>query len=277
MEYLQQASDITIVIYIVSSMVLVGLSQPFADVMLPLKDVRLVLRLLLVNFVAAPLLAFLLVRFIPLQPAHETGLLLLGCAAGAPFIPKLAEVAGGNIAQAVAVMVLLMLGTIFFLPFALPWIMPGLTADPMSIAKPLVFLLFLPLTLGFVFNKQGHRALPFLRKFTSFAFVLLITLLIGANLESLWATIGSFAIGTYALFVFLLVMLGYLFAGLEARRRDVFALASGQRNTSAALVVAVENLHDPAVAVMVIVGAIVGLVVLLAVSRYFRFVASKSI
>jgi BASS family bile acid:Na+ symporter len=39
------------------------------------------------------------------------GLLLLGTAAGAPFLPKLAQIAKGNLAFAVGLMVLLMVVT----------------------------------------------------------------------------------------------------------------------------------------------------------------------
>ena len=52
-------------------------------------------------------------------------LLLLGCAAGAPFLPKLAELAKGNLAFAVGVMVLLMVTTVVYLPIVLPLLLPG--------------------------------------------------------------------------------------------------------------------------------------------------------
>ena len=48
------------------------------------------------------------------------GLLLLGCAAGAPFLPKLAELAKGNLAFSVGAMVLLMVVTVGYLPLVCP-------------------------------------------------------------------------------------------------------------------------------------------------------------
>jgi predicted Na+-dependent transporter len=66
-----------------------------------------------------------LCRLLPLQPAHAIGLLLLGGAAGAPFLPKLAEISGGSLAYSVALMVLLTVGSIVFMPLALPFIVPG--------------------------------------------------------------------------------------------------------------------------------------------------------
>jgi BASS family bile acid:Na+ symporter len=55
-----------------------------------------------------------------LSPAHAAGLLLLGGAAGAPFLPKLAELARGDLAFSVALMFLLTAGTVFFLPLLNP-------------------------------------------------------------------------------------------------------------------------------------------------------------
>jgi hypothetical protein len=43
------------------------------------------------------------------------GLLLLGCAAGAPFLPKLADLAKANLGFAVGAMVLLMVVTVVYL------------------------------------------------------------------------------------------------------------------------------------------------------------------
>ena len=48
------------------------------------------------------------------------GLLLLGLAAGAPFLPKLAQISKGNLAFAVGLMVLLMVITVGYLPSCCP-------------------------------------------------------------------------------------------------------------------------------------------------------------
>ena len=53
------------------------------------------------------------------------GLLVLGCAAGAPFLPKLAELAKGNLAFSVGAMVLLMVVTVGYLPVVMPLLLPG--------------------------------------------------------------------------------------------------------------------------------------------------------
>src|SRR5205814_289303 len=70
----------------------------------PLRNVRLVLFALVANFVLMPAGAVALAKALRLDEPFGVGLLLLGCAAGAPFLPKLAELAMGNLAFAVGIM-----------------------------------------------------------------------------------------------------------------------------------------------------------------------------
>jgi BASS family bile acid:Na+ symporter len=272
--YLQKLADFSVLAFVVSSMLAMGMSQRLEDVIAPLKKPGPVVRALLVNFVLAPLLSVALSRLIPLQPAHAVGLLLLGGAAGAPFLPKLAEFSGGSLAYSVALMMLLMVGTIVFMPLALPFIVPGVKADPLDIAKPLLILMLLPLGFGFALARRNRRwlagLLAFVKKVSNLAFVLLLVLMVGLNLKTMAATLGSFAIGTYALFVVMLVATGYLLSGPDKSTRDVFALGAGNRNISAALVVATAGFDDPAITVMLLIAAVVGLVVLLLLAKAMR-------
>lgn len=271
---LQQLAKFTLLTYVVSSMLVMGISQRLGDVVAPLKNPRMVALALAVSFIAAPLLALLLSRVIPLQPAHAIGLLLLASAAGSPFIPKLADVAGGNLAYSVALMLLLIVGSIVFLPVVLPLMAPGSSAGPLKIATPLILLMLLPLAVGFAmsafWSTLSQLVVAFVRKLSNLSFLLFLLLLVGLNIQPILDTLGSFAIGAYVLFVFIMVLMGYIVGGRDPASRSVFAIASGQRNISAALVVTVENFSDPRVMVMVLVSAVVGLFLMLAVARLLR-------
>ena len=94
LHHLQRLADLSGIVFVVSSMLAMGMSQRLHDVLAPLMKPGPVALALLVNFVLAPLLTVALTRLVPLQPPHVTGLLLLGGAAGAPFLPKLAEISG---------------------------------------------------------------------------------------------------------------------------------------------------------------------------------------
>src|SRR6476660_1525708 len=145
MELLSKAATVAMLSFVVSSMLAVGAGSSKKQISEPLRNVRLVVLALLANFVLMPLGAFALAKMLWLYEPFGLGLLLLGCAAGAPFLPKLAELARGNLAFAVGAMVLLMVVTVGYLPMVLPLLLPGVTVDPWEIARSLLVLMLLPL------------------------------------------------------------------------------------------------------------------------------------
>jgi bile acid:Na+ symporter, BASS family len=274
MEHLQKLCDLSVLVFVASSMLTMGLSQRPADVLAPLRSPKPVLMALLVNFVLAPLLALALCHLIPLRPPHAIGLLILGGAAGAPFLPKLAEVARGNLAYSISLMALLMLVSIVYVPIVLPLMIPGLQADPWGMAKPLLLLMMAPMVLGFALARVGaSRIKPLLtlaQRVSNVSLLLLVVLLVGLNIKTMAAAFGSFAMATYALFVFVMVVAGYLLGGPDRSTKAVSGLGAGQRNIPAGLLVASASFDDPSVQVMVILATIAGFVVLLAFAVFIR-------
>src|SRR3954452_10602766 len=179
---------LSVLVFLVSSMAAMGLTITPAAIVAQLRNWRLVLLALALNFVFAPAFAWLLTTIIPLDRGHAIGLLLLGCAAGAPFLPKLIETGRGDLALAAALMGLLTLGTIVILPFAVPLMISGLKANPWSIARPLLLLIVLPLAAG-MFIKScaatfAASAAPLLAKLGSAALLLLFVLLVALNFRA---------------------------------------------------------------------------------------------
>lgn len=133
MDLLNKAATIAMLSFVVSSMLAMGAGLTATQIIQPLRNVRLVVLALLANFVLMPAGAVVLAKALRLDEPFGVGLLLLGCAAGAPFLPKLAELAKGNLAFAVGLMVLLMVVTVGYLPIVLPLLLPGVTVDPWQI------------------------------------------------------------------------------------------------------------------------------------------------
>jgi BASS family bile acid:Na+ symporter len=271
---LQTLADLSVLVFVVSTMLAAGLSQRLQDVIAPLRRPLPVVLALLVNFGFAPLLAVALTRIVPLQPAHATGILLLGTAAGAPFLPKLAELSFGNVAYSVALMVLLMGASVVFMPLALPLMVPGLNAEPWAIAKPLIVSMVMPLMIGFGLAMSNvswvKRLLPVARMVSNISLVLLVVLLLELDFTQLVSTLGSFAIGTYTLYLFIIMGTAYLVGAIDKPTQKVFALGAASRNIPACLVVAGTSSSDPGVAVMLIVAFVVSLAVLLGLARAVR-------
>jgi bile acid:Na+ symporter, BASS family len=108
-ELLSKGATVATLSFVVSSMLAMGAGLTVPQIFAPLRNARLVVLALLANFVLMPLGAFALAKVLWLDEPLGIGLLLLGCAAGAPFLPKLAELAKGNLAFAVGAMVLLLI------------------------------------------------------------------------------------------------------------------------------------------------------------------------
>lgn len=272
--FLVHLQKLSVLVFLVSSMLAMGLTLTLPAIIAPLRNVRLVLLALALNFVLAPAFAWLLTIVIPLDRGHAIGLLLLGGAAGAPFIPKVVENARGDLALAAALMGLLTLGTILYLPFALPLMIPGLQADPWSIARPLVLLIVLPLAVGMLVKSFAAtiaaRAAPVLARIGNAALLLLFVLMIALNFRGLLGVLGSGAIGAALLYFAGLFIIGWLLGGPKPEERGVLGIVTTARNFGAALVPAANSFADPKVTIMIIVGAIVCLVVSLLAAGWLR-------
>ena len=206
-----------------------------------------------------------------LDEPFEVGLLLLGCAAGGPFLPKLAERAKGDPAFAVGTMVLLMVVTVGYLPIVLPLLFPGVTVDPWPIARFLVLLMLLPLAAGLALNAfyegLAARVKPILDWISNVSLILLVLLITAANIDKILQVFGTFGILAGLLLTVFGVGIGWLLGGRNVETKRVMALGTGQRNAAAALVVASQSFDDPRVVVLVIVIAVVGLIILMPLSR----------
>jgi len=271
MDILSKAATVAMLSFVVSSMLAMGAGLTVAKIIEPLRDVRLVVLALLANFALMPLGAFALAKALWLDEQLGVGLLLLGCAAGAPFLPKLAELAKGNLPFAVGAMVLLMVVTVGYLPLVLPLLLPGITVDPGKIARSLVLLMLLPLAVGLAlkvrYDEVAARVKPWLDWLSNISLILLIMLISAANIDKVLQIFGTRGILAGLLFIAMGFGIGWLFGGTSSETKRVLALGTAQRNIAAALVVGSQSFSDPKVVVMVIVVAIVGLIILMPLSR----------
>jgi BASS family bile acid:Na+ symporter len=230
----------TVVVFVVSSMLSIGLTTRSAEIIAPLRRPVWVLRALGANFVLAPAVAFAIAGLLPLDPGYELGLLLLGFAAGSPLLPKLAEAGRGDVGSAAPLMVLLMAGSVVLMPLALPLFVKGIQVNPLQIAAPLIVLMLAPLVLGMAEQRFAPRAgaklLPAIIWTSNISFVAVVVLICGTNLAALAGVLGSGAIAAAILFVVLLVAGAWVLAEPTAAGRRLLGYATGARNTGAALV-----------------------------------------
>jgi len=272
-----RGSNIAVVLFVVSSTLGVGLSLTPAQILAPLKDIRIVGLTLVANFIAAPLIAFGLWRLLGLDEPLGVGLLLCGLAAGAPFLIKLAEFAKADTGLTVGVMTLLMITTVAYVPIVLPIFLKGSAVDPLAIASSLVILMLIPLAIGLFCRSRApelaSKVRPVIGLLSTVSMVLVVVLTIVANFREVLSVYGTRGILAAVVYTAVCAGIGWALMFFSATARPVLALGTAQRNAAAAFVVAGQNFDDPRVTVMITVVLIAEFTMLI---PFARFLARKA-
>lgn len=270
-EFFQAIAALSGVLFVVVSMLGMGLSLTIPQIVAPLRNGRLIALALLANFVLVPLLAYAVTLVIPLEESLKVGLIILATAAGAPFLPKLVQGAQGNIAFGVGLMVLLMVATVVYMPLVLPMLLRGVTINPWDIAQSLIGLMLIPLASGLMIRAHSPdtaaRYQPVMNKISSLAMLVLLVVAVGLNITNILGLFGTGGFLALILFILGSLLVGYFLGGRDPGTRNVVALGTAQRNVSAAIVVAAQNFPGSDTLIFVLVGAIVLLFILLPAAR----------
>jgi BASS family bile acid:Na+ symporter len=257
---------LSVLVFVIGSMMSMGLSLTMKQIVEPLKNARLVILALVANFVLVPIVAYAITLVLPLNDSLRIGLILLSTAAGAPFLPKLAQAAKGSTAFSVGLMVLLMVVTIIYLPIVLPLLLGDVAVNPWEIARSLIIMMLIPLAIGLFIKARYEEAAaniqPTFGMASNIALLALTVLGLVLNFDSMIALVGSFGILAGIVFILVSLVIGYLLGGSEGRIKSVMGLGAAQRNISAALVVAGQN-FDSSVITYLMVMALIGLVILM--------------
>jgi BASS family bile acid:Na+ symporter len=270
-ELLISGANASVVVFVVSSTLAVGLGLTLHQILAPLQNGRLVALSLLANFLLAPLAAIGLATLLGLDEPLGVGLLLCGVAAGAPFLLKLADLAKGNMPFAVGLMVVLMVITVGYMPIVLPLLVEGVSVNPANIARSLILLMLLPLAVGLALRAwhppSAARVRAVVAPVSSISMIFVVTLTTGGHFRSVVTILGTFGIVAAVVFTAVCFGIGWVLGGPRADTRRVLSLGTAQRNTAAALVVAGQNFSDARVVVMITVVMIVAFAMLMPVSR----------
>jgi len=269
-EFLTIIGQVAGVFGIVASMLATGLGLTVAQIIQPLKNVRLVVLVLLANFVLMPLLGYGIMRIIPLDDSLKVVLIMVAAAAGAPPLVLEARAAKGNMGVAVAVMVLLMVVTVFYLPVVLPLLLTGVEVDSWAIAQSLIVGMLIPLIVGLLIKAYApdtaQNWAPTLSKVGLLGVLLLLVIGLGLNLSNVLALIGSRGFLALLLLVFGGLLIGFAIGGRDPAVRNVMGLATAQRNVTAAILVTLTNFAGTNSVPYVLVAAALIMLILLAIA-----------
>ena len=230
---------LSLIAFMFGSLLEMGLKLRLREAVGALRDIRFVTVSLAWCFLFSPALALIFVSIIPLQPPHALGLILLGFAPCAPFLPIIAQETS-EIAYVAAFMVLAAFGTVLIMPLAVPFFATGFAATPWSIAKPLVAFNLLPLAIGIAIRGAwpgfAEKAQPLVKAMTMAAIALMLAAILGRYGAGIATMIGTYAIGTQFLYFSLCGAAAYVFSfRLRSGQKAPIALGLVTRNVGAAV------------------------------------------
>lgn len=271
---IQQLSAWLVPVFVVLTMLNVGLTQTIAGISQHWRQWKFVLAMLVANFVIAPLVMIAMLRMVELPAAYEAGLLVFSLCAGAPFLIKLTQTSGHDLALGAAVMLLLMVATVGYAPLVLPWVLEGLSVDAWAVAKALSLQLLLPIAIGMLAVRwlpdAAKRSQPWVARFGGWALYAVIAATLIGYIRSLVPIVTTGAVIPGLLFVLIAFAAGYLggkVASGEDRLEDIGGLGTAQRNTAAGMIIATQNFGNPDVMVMLTLANTLGIVMLLLIAR----------
>jgi predicted Na+-dependent transporter len=270
-ELLTKVANLSMLTFMVSNMLGFGMRLSLAEILEPLREIKPAMKALLTNFVIVPAAAYTLMRVFHLEAGYAIGLLLVATSAGDPATTKGSQLAKGNPAYTLAMMVALQIMTVVLMPIILPPLLPGVHVNPFKIAKPLVLFLLAPLAIGLLIHARWSGVAAKLWKpldrFSSLAFVVVISLFIGLHFRTIIGTVGSYAILTSGMLVAVGFFGGYFLGAPGQIRKSDLAIQTSFRGISAAAAIAITNFPtEPKTLVMVIITLMTSLPVLLLVA-----------
>ncbi|WP_428356701.1 bile acid:sodium symporter family protein [Methyloprofundus sp.] len=235
--------NLSMLAFIVGSMLTLGLGLTVAQIIAPFKNIRIVIRALIANFIIVPLFALGIVNWLPVTEGVRIGIILASLGGGAPFIPLIVATAKGHVGGAVGLMVLLLLVTIFFMPIAVPVMLSGVSVNAGEIAKSLVTIMLVPLLLALLINARfsgiARRIQSFTAVVTKISVVVLIISVLFLHTETILS--NASVLPVIVLFFLGAMFIGYFFGGKKSHVRIIFSVGTALRNPPVAILVASQN------------------------------------
>ena len=268
---LQQFANLSVLIYIVTTMLSMGLKFYPEQFLEPLKDKTLILKSLAANFILVPILTYIILQVIPLEQGLAIGLVLMTTGAGSPFMLKLVQFMKADIVFAVGLMLILSLVTLIYMPLVLSILLPGISVNHVSIAGSLFVLIFIPLTIGTAikarYDEIAKTIQPTFNQISSIFIVVVVVLYLVLNYKDFLAVFGTGALIASLIFVLAAFLIGYLLGGPSQNTKPVLGLGTAMRNSSAAFVVALANFSSEYnVMAMIIVVYILSIIIMMIIS-----------
>lgn len=256
-----------IALFLFASMFSLGLDLTLRQIIEPLRDRWLLARALFANVLLVPLLALLLTRIFPLDEAAGIGLLLYACCPGGEAAPKIAQIARGNTAFAIALLGTFLPISVIVVPLLLAELFPDNHVELGKLIFKLLLVVVLPVVLGLWIKATrepvAQRLSPVAHRVASVLMFVMLAGLIYTNFELLLAQ-EFVAIAAGVVFFPLAFVIGRLFGAPMPGNARSLSIMSAVRNGALSLLFATQVfVQTPAVLVMVTMMAVLSAAIMI--------------
>ncbi|WOF15535.1 bile acid:sodium symporter [Methanoplanus sp. FWC-SCC4] len=232
-----------------SSMFSIGLGISFKKIVDIFRDPELLTKSLLINLILIPAIAVMLALLLGIKGSLFLGFMMMACAPGASYAPRITEIANGDVEHSIILMFVLCSFALFSAPLTLPlFISSPAIVNLWDVIRILAIVQVFPLISGIYLNSQkpkiSRRISHIVFKFSNIsAFIAIMASLViiffseaGMMLYSVITDLKSI-IGMI-LVVFFSLLLGYMSGGDNIGRKKSMATGSANRNAGVAFLIA---------------------------------------
>ena len=283
MQFLEATFTPLVFIFTVANMVAMGLQVKMPEVIAQVKNKKTLALILVWGWVLGPVLGYLITWVLPLAEPYVIGLLLYSLAPCAPFIPVMVGKARGDVSFTAALIPIVAVATVVFMPLMGPLMIKGLTISPWDLAKVLLMYILIPLALGAAIRHFAElvatKILPAVNVIAKISTALVGVCGAVVYARVMIATVGSFALLSTIIFMVVMGLITYRFGfGLKQNQRSVMSLGMLTRNGSVVLIsaVAIPNV-DPVLITFIIMYILWSVVLAAIAARIFGKQAGKTV
>ena len=254
-----------------------GLSLEFRDFLMVVKRPRAMFAGMLGQLILLPVLAYILVRALGLDPVIAIGVMLIACCPGGSSSNVFSKLAGGDVALSVSLTAVSSVVTLVTMPLIMQWV-AGTFGKAVNITLPVGNLLvqnlvtmLLPILAGILIRRYLPVAAKKISSVLSKLAFPLLMLLAGiffiGNRESIISNFGVLGLTVTSLLIAAVCLAALLCVAfrLAKKERRTIVIEVGMQNAAQAIAVATSPFvfNDPAIAVPAIIYALMMNVVLL--------------
>lgn len=252
--------QVVAIVLLLSMMFNAGLQVNRGELLSVFKNVSLLAKALLANFVVVPFAAFVLVRLFWLDDPIATGILLMAISPGVPFIVLAAGKAKGGSHELATTLGLILPALSFFtIPIMAQLMLPASDRVDVPLGQLMSLLgfqvtpLFIGAVFAAVFPAPAKALIPWLGRLTMIALLALMAILVPSIFRSVIAIFGSRGILAVILIDAISLVTGWLLGGPRNDERFTLAVGTALRNPAMAMVIATTRFSAPAVSASVVV------------------------